>query len=185
MKFRKSISRIVFAVFCIVPQVALVGRVDSSQFERDQVEMAFILKMIPFIEWTKPEVSADDPVKIGIWQSDDHYEILKSLVDLLPNKEQYQLYPVDEQTIEGVAGQLDILYCSDVDKWKLHESAVMNMNPHLLVVGTGDDFLNYGAVISFLRKGETVAFEINNKRAKEAGITIRSRLLKKASRVVQ
>ena len=54
----------------------------------------------------------------------------------------------------------------------------------VLFVGDAKNFLESGGMINFIKENEKVRFEINNKAAKEAGLDIRSKLLRLAKRVI-
>ena len=55
---------------------------------------------------------------------------------------------------------------------------------NVLTVGDGAEFLSRGAAVTFVREGDRVRFDVNLTEAQRAGLTISSRLLRVARRVV-
>ena len=54
-----------------------------------------------------------------------------------------------------------------------------------VIIGDGSGFLSAGGTIGLVRTGSQIRFEISNKAAREAGVTISSKLLRLAARVQQ
>ena len=158
---------------------------DASHFERDEVELAVLLRLIPFVDWPTHQPGAGLPIEIGVWDSAHHEQILQTLLTASASGGDFRVVPVNERNLEEKIDSLDLLYCQDVAIWNRQATSILERNPHLLVVGASSGFLESGGIVNFLREGEKVAFEINNKRAKEAGIIFRSRLLRLAERVIQ
>jgi len=155
----------------------------ETQYDRDQVQLLVLLKLLPFVEWTEKQEGTEN-LTIGVWDSEQFSNVLEALVAGLDSELAIDVVDVDEYDLEEEVERLDILYFPDVSDWKTSANAILESNPKLMIVGSGDAFLDEGGILNFVSKGERVAFEVNNKRAKEAGIVFRSRLLRLAERVV-
>ena len=156
----------------------------SPEYNRDHVQLSVLLKLLPFVEWTEKEAETAN-LAIGVWDNDEFSGILEALIEGLESERTIEVVDVNENNLEARVIDLDILYFSSVSDWKKWASAITRSNPRLMVVGSGDAFLDEGGILNFISKGERVAFEVNNRRAREAGIVFRSRLLRLAERVVQ
>ena len=81
--------------------------------------------------------------------------------------------------------ELDILYvCEHTRKNTSPQLLRTAIENHVLVFGNTKDFLESGGIINFTIKKNKLKFEINTGTAEQAGIKIRSQLLKLADKVI-
>jgi hypothetical protein len=85
--------------------------------------------------------------------------------------------------LQAIADTCHILYVSAAEQTRLDEVLAAVHAAPVLTVGETDAFRARGGMVTFVKDGDRVRFDINQTEAQRAGLTISSRLLRLARRV--
>jgi hypothetical protein len=184
----------------IAPTIAA----DSKENREQQIKAAFLYNFIKFVDWPEEKMAdSNEPIIIGIIGSEDFIDAFEpvkhkkiknrnisikyfaGLEKLDKSKE------VNEskwnQKIQKTLKTCHVLFICTCDSVRTKNSTkiikALKGLP-VLIIGEMDDFLESGGIINFLMEDKKVRFEINNTAAKRAKLTISSKLLRLARRVV-
>jgi hypothetical protein len=152
------------------------------KFEEYEVKAAFIYNFIKFIEWpdelTKKQSS---PLNIYVLGHNPFGEALAAIQGT-----QVRGRTINVNRTNSVKGLTDchILFISSSETWHIPEILRSIKNLNILTIGDTAGFAGKGIIINFYTEEEKVRFEINLDAAKQANLTISSRLLT-LSRVVR
>jgi hypothetical protein len=112
--------------------------------------------------------------------------LLPSLEEALRGKA-IQGHPLEVRRISGTADLegCQVVYLDTDDRHLIRLAMQVAEKRAILTVGESREFARQGGMITFVRKGTTLGFEINNRSAELAGLRISSRLLSLAMAVPQ
>ncbi len=148
-----------------------------------EVKAAFLYNFTRFVSWPHTQTeNTSEPLEVCIFGDDPFEDLLDPLRDRKSQGKDIELlYPDNTESLAGC----DVLYIGQSqsrDLGKLLELAQLN---GILTVSDLPDFVRNGGMIGYLKQGNVIRFEISLKAAEEAGLTINSRLLELAVRVVR
>jgi len=158
------------------------ARAETSAGEYD-VKAAFLYNFAKFVDW--PQAAFPDPngsFKICVLGKDPFGGSLQAAVggeEIAGHK----LIVVRTESLSKPAG-CQILFISRSEREQTAQVLAAVRDAPVLTVGDAPGFLEQGGIINFLLEGTKVRFEINNEAAGRARITISSKLLQLARRVV-
>jgi hypothetical protein len=159
-----------------------IAQEPSSTLER-RVKAAFLYKFLSFITWPERALPpAGEPLVIGVMGAPD---IADELGATLAGRTA-QGRPVVARPMEpgeAPAG-VHMLFIDRSQQHRLRDEARAARESATLPVSEVDGALDYGVVINFVTVDGRVRFEVSIDNAQESGITISSRLLALAYRVV-
>jgi hypothetical protein len=139
-----------------------------------QVKAAFLYNLTKFIEW--PQGVLDDPAapfNIGVLGESPMYAAVSAISE---NTIKDHKLNIKHLTPESDLENCQILFIdrtvNEVDKilYRLNGQKT-------LIVGEMQDFNQIGGLVNFIIINNRIGFEINQKRAEQAGFTISSKLL--------
>jgi hypothetical protein len=201
MKIRPYI--LLLTLFTLVLVAAPRVRADSEKSKEYQIKAAFIFNFLKFVDW--PEEKAADnnePITIGIIGAKDFSKALEPLAHKkIKNRNISIMYfagyeklkksqEADEhqwnQKMEALKTCHVLVFCTWNSECIANSSQIIKAleGSPVLTIGETDGFLESGGAINFLKEDEKIHFEINNTAAKQAGLKIRSKLLRLATRVL-
>lgn len=163
------------------PAVALAQEPESSLERR--VKAAFLYKFLSFIEWPEQALPpAGEPLVIGVLGAPD---IADELGATLAGRTA-QGRPVVARPLQPGEGRhgVHLVFIDGSQQERLREEARAARESATLPVSEVDGALEDGAMINFLTVDGRVRFEVSLDNAHGSGITISSRLLALAYRVV-
>jgi hypothetical protein len=149
----------------------------AQKFTEYEVKAAYIFNFSKFIKW--PQNSFDNqasPYVLGIYGEDPFGPIIKKIIG--NRKSNGRNWVVKYYNQPEQIKQCHILFISDVSPSELRR--VMEYTEKMPILTVGDelvDFCQRGGEINFTPKNSSKRFEINNKEAKKAGLSISSKLL--------
>ncbi|MES1255918.1 MAG: YfiR family protein [Acidobacteriota bacterium] len=148
----------------------------------DDVKAAFLYNFAKYIEW--PE-SAFPSGTFQLCVVADAAFVKR--VDEILAGEAVEGHQVVRRTPAGVedARACHILFLRQVEAVQMDEWLASVATSPVLTVGDSSEFLARGGAVAFVRDGDRVRFDINVRSAQLGGLTISSRLLRVARRVVQ
>ena len=161
----------------LLPAMFLAPGIPASADEplEYQVKAAFLLNFTKFVEWPAtafPEQNS--PLTICIVGADPFGNTLNEMV----KGEAVNGHPI---VIEKVAGTLttakscQVLFVKKSEKDTSRIVAVSG--PGVLTVGEGEDFIRDGGIVAFVVDNRRVRFDIDQRAAAKAMLTISSRLM--------
>jgi len=149
----------------------------AQQFTEYEVKAAYIFNFTKFIKW--PASSFDNstsPYVLGIYGNDPFGSVIKKIIGTRQSNDRkwiVKYYSRPEQI-----KQCHILFITDINQSELRSLIMHLENKPILTVGDEiDKFCQQGGIINFTPKKSPKRFEINNKAAKNARLSISSKLL--------
>lgn len=144
-----------------------------------RLKAAFILNFAKFVEWPADAVSAPGQFNfcfIGI----DRYQ--KSYIDALHDKKvKGRAVTVHILSYTSELDQCQVLFLSDLSQAQLAYVQSVIAGKAILTIGEDRQFMALGGMIRFFAYQGKMRFEINPDAAREAGLTISSKLLNLAN----
>jgi len=215
MNMKKTdMSKIMTAIFLLlsfaVVSVLYAGEGGSAPSKEYQVKAAFIYNFIKFVEWPneagrEPEEKADgdsDTITIGIIGQNpfggafeaiikkkihDKEVVVKHFGGFAKNSVRYR---EDNETRykykdEEALKACHVLFVGPSESRYCKEIIDIVKDDRVLTVGETRDFLEDGGIVGFVTEEKKVRFGINLIAAERAELTIRSKLLRLAKRVIK
>lgn len=149
----------------------------AQNFTEYEVKAAYIFNFSKFIKW--PQSTFDNqasPYVLGIYGKDPFGSIIKKIIG--NRKSNGRNWVVKYYSRPEQIKQCHILFISDISPSELRE--IMEYTEKMPILTVGDEIENFcqqGGEINFTHKNSNKRFEINNKEAKKAGLSISSKLL--------
>jgi hypothetical protein len=164
-----SARRAALAVAGLVLSCAAHG-----QAREPSVKAAFIYNFTKFVTWPADAFpSPNSPIVISIVGTDTLDGELENVVE---GKEVGDRPFVIRHISWKDAENCNVLFVPTPESD--HQAAIAKLKSHhVLVIGDSPGFIHKGGMINLVLEGTRVRFEISAQNAKEAGITISSRLL--------
>ena len=192
---------IVLALSLFAVPIAATVRAESVLSPEYQIKAAFLFNFIKFVDWPEDKWAQDnETVTIGIIGEDPFDAIFEPLKSKQVKGKRVivkhfagfkELKKTGRKDKAGLRRQIEalrkchVLFICSSEKDSLAEIIEALHGFHVLTVSETADFLETGGIINFLMKDKKVAFEINITAARQADLTIRSRFLRLAERVVE
>jgi hypothetical protein len=174
---RKIIFRGLYALLLTTSLAFISAQKPPSQ--EYQLKAAFLFNFTQFVEWPSSAFSsAKSPIVIGILGEDPFGTYIEEIVQ----GEEVNGRPLVIQryhTIEEIK-QCHILFIN-LPKTSKQEQIIKSLKgKNILSVGESSNFIKEGGIIKFSMIDNKIHFQINPEAAKEAGLTISSKLLRLA-----
>jgi hypothetical protein len=152
----------------------------SAVVEND-IKAAFLYNFAKYVEWPETAFSSGD-FRVCV-VADGSFQ--KSVDDIIAG-ESVAGRPVTrrEPATPEAARSCNILFVGRGEPRRAEQLLLAVKGANVLTVGDGAEFLTRGAAVTFVREGDRVRFDVNIGEAQRAGLTISSRLLRVARRVV-
>jgi len=159
---------------------------DSSDSSEYLIKAGFIYNFAKFVEWPATAFAQpDSPIVIGILGTDPFGNLIDRIVE---NKKIGARGFVVKRLKWGAdlkeLRECKILFVGDSGKARVDELVQIVKTLPILTVGETPGFAERGGVIRFVLEDNRVRFEINVEAARQADLTISSRLLTLA-RIIQ
>ncbi|MGZ5579051.1 MAG: YfiR family protein [Methylobacter sp.] len=163
--------------FCITPfalwaLIAGSAYADDKDIHEDEVKAAFVYNFAKFVEWPKDGIHGQINLCI-LGESPLGFSALKAIDGRTAQ---------DKQLVTKLLNKPDdlngcqIVFIAASEQNKMAQLLKLAHRQHALTVGDVDGFSKGGA-IGLVKTDEKIRFEINLLAAKEAGLTVSSRLL--------
>lgn len=187
----------------IAAGVSIADQTDNRSGGEYEVKAAFIFNFLKFADWPAKKVAdSNGTVTIGIvggihcesaFRSIEGKEIngKRVVVKRFKGLEELKKTSGNEKANSLWHDQLDaitkchILFICYCESKNTGEIINLVKGHNVLTVGDSEGFLETGGIIGFLVEDKKVRFEISVTAAKQAGIEIRSQLLRLAKRVLK
>ncbi len=195
MIFRFYILFILFMAQQVVPVLAQSG--DDSDLKREyKIKAAFLYNFIQFVDWPKEKTpNQDDPIILGIIGEDPFGNSFgpiedkqikgrKSLINRFEGIEKLKKSSDKGKSKIDSIRQCHLLFICSSEEDHLKEIINLVNGYGVLTVGETSNMLESGGVVNFLVEENKVRFEINLTAARDEKLTIRSQLLRLATKVI-
>jgi len=179
---KRFVLRWILAGFLIGTLLAPISVcADDAGPSEYQVKAAFLFNFAKFIKWPEsafPETNS--PVVVGIYGEDPFGSSLAvAIKDKTINGHPLIIRPVASLP---ELKQCHVVFICSKPKRNVADTTATLRNMSILTVSETDGFIENGGMINFYSEGTKVRFEINDKAAAEAGLTVSSKLLSVAGR---
>jgi len=180
------------------------ARAEAVPNKEQQIKAAFIYNFIKFVDWPEEKMAdSNEPIIIGIIGSKDFVKAVEPLIrKKIKNRnisikyfEDYEKLKKSQDDDDRQWNQkmeslktchlLMFCICDSVRIKDLSQIIKALKGSPVLTVGETAGFLEFGGIINFLMEDKKVRFEINVTAAKKNKLTISSKLLRLAKRVVK
>ena len=173
---RQCAINAVILLFSVIFTVGFYCRAQNSQPTEYQIKAAFIYNFARFVDWpTQDFADASSPLIIGVLGKNDFGFSLAQTINgktVYGHPLQFKLLPSLSQ-----ATNCQVLFISTSEKNHISKIISTVRAASILTVGETDDFIAQGGMIRLRIVDDKVRFDINNSAAKNAGLTISSKLL--------
>jgi hypothetical protein len=160
---------------CLWCGICLVGRAEESLPEY-QVKALFLLNFTKYVDWPPNAFARNDtPITIGLYGENKLGEALKSAVAGKSVGGRAIIVRQIERAEDS--GHCQILFISASEAFRVRGILEKTSKLPILTVGEEATFAQCGGIINFVLKNGNVRLEVDLAAAKQAGLTISSRLL--------
>jgi hypothetical protein len=148
-----------------------------------QVKGAFLYNFAKFVEWPAPALAGRDAFVICVLGSGQEARELSAVIE----GKSVRGKPVVVQAPGAAddAGACHILFVAGSRELSAEDVARAVGRAHVLTVGESERFARDGGMVNFVNEERKLRFEINKRRAEDAGLAISSHLLKLAQSVYE
>ena len=156
------------------------ARAQEEVYEVDQVKAAFLYHFGTYVTWPGP--ASERPLTIAVLGDEG---VAAQLAQFLPGR-RIEGRPVQARAIARIEDLADeeILFIGSASSSRLAPIIAATGTRPVLVVTDAPNGLDSGAMVNFQQVESRLRFEISVPRAEERGLTLSSRLLAAALRVV-
>jgi hypothetical protein len=179
----KGIPAWVLLICLFMGPLQVASGQDSALLLERRVKAAFLYKFLSFITWPDRAVPHDgEPLVIGVMGAPD---IASELISTIAGRT-VQGRPVLARALKpgDSLANIHLLFIDARQREQLQFMARTAREHGLVPVSDASDALDRGVIINFLTVDSKVRFEVSLDAAAETGVTISSRLLSVAYRVV-
>ena len=186
---RKRVYKVLlFTIGVILLFCARAAIADSETYPEHEVKAAFMYNFLKFIDWPEEKVLDEDNT-MNIFVVGDYPEC-KTFRDIQEkssegNPVRIRIFKSYEQMGDpNVLKECHLLFICKSEKKHVTEILKIVKDSNVLTVSEYEGFLEAGGMINFVEYNEKLRFEVNMPAATEAGLKLRSKLLKLAKRVI-
>jgi hypothetical protein len=150
-----------------------LGASDSSEY---LIKAGFIYNFAKLVEWPASVVQKGQPIVIGVLGNDPFATILERVV----NGKTLDGQPFVVKRLrnkEFTDCSCQILFVATAESARPDEIIQFQKTASVLTIAEAPDFARRGGIIAFILEDSKVRFEVNVNAAKQAALTISSRLL--------
>ncbi|GBO86255.1 YfiR family protein [Marinobacter salsuginis] len=147
----------------------------------NEVKAAFLYNFTRFITWSHT-VDGAKALEICVLGNDPFGDLLNAIRGRKSQGRELKLRYSDDPS---ELSECDVLYISESQSRSLPSLFDLAREEGILTVSDLPDFARKGGMIGYVKQGNVIRFEINLKAASSAGLTINSRLLELAVKVLR
>lgn len=158
----------------------------EREAEEYALKAALLYKFLLSIDWPREVFkSPEDPIIIGVFGRDHFGDELKKVSAIKTvDGRKLVIKRFKQNTLPGALKQCHLLFINPISRSRMKKLLDSLKNYPILTVSEVKGFGHLGGMINFVIAENRVKFEINKGAADHAGVTIRSRLLKAAIRII-
>jgi hypothetical protein len=140
-----------------------------------RLKAALIFNVLRFVDFAN--VTATGHLRLCVLRDVEERPALAGLDGRSLGDRSIEVRAIDPGGMQGC----DAIYLGSADAGEVRQVR----RDGLLIIGDGPAFIGVGGMIGLVRMGNQVRFEVNNRAARQSGITISSKLLRLAARIEQ
>ncbi|MEQ1529036.1 MAG: YfiR family protein [Methylococcales bacterium] len=164
---------------CLLSSSLLITSTLADSVQEYNVKAAITLNFARFTEWPESALKKDSP-KITLCVLGDN--VVQQAFTEIDNKQVgNRTLTVSYLSRLRNLEECHMLYVSGLDKNKTIQLLTEINNQHILSIGEQEYFVDYGGIINLAMINGKINIQINIDAAKQAGLTISSRVLKLAT----
>lgn len=182
---------LLFLIIALPVGVVMGGNMSDAVYRRELgIKAAFIYNFIQFVSWPEGETTDDnESIVIGLINVADDEEAFNQIKgkEVAGRKiviKKLTINKDSKQDWENEFKKCQVLFFYAVDRVILSQMMNNLKGWPILVVGQQSGFLEQGGIINFIKEKDKIRFEVNLVAASNSNLTIRSKLLKLAKRVI-
>ena len=157
----------------------------KSSFSSSAVKAAFLYNFLLFTDWPESAFSGpDETIVIGIFGKDPFGDVFKAVEGKTVNDKKLVVRRFKEGTPPEALRYCHLLFLNPSQQTDMIELIGKLKGFPVLTVSEQRTFLESGGMVRLFVKNNQVKFEVNQITLKLAGMNMRSRLLRLASRVI-
>jgi len=169
------------AIHRIVPILGLalslaMGGAWAQDAVETKVKAAILVKLTKFVEWPADRLAPSAKLQICLLGETPLTEVLQGMKNELSQNHALEIVTLQSPS-DRKSAECHVLYLGEDDTERMETLSAQLRRPSLLTVGDARGFAEHGGIIELVREGTHVAFRINLKTAKAAGLSINSQLL--------
>lgn len=172
------------SLFLLVSALAVVFQTHAQASVRSEYELkaAFLYNFTRFVSWQRSPDEAEMDLNLCVVGDDPFEELLAPIEGRsAQGRTIYLKYP--SQLIDMT--DCSVVFVSQSEARRLPQLITAAGESDQLTVSDIPDFARQGGVIGYVQQGNVIRFEINLRAAEASNLTIDSRLLELAVRVIQ
>jgi hypothetical protein len=157
---------------------------DAQSVSEDQVKAAYVYNFAKFVEWPSRDfASPTAPLRFCVL---DDRSFESELIQIVKGRA-VAGRPVIVVPVQSGDQSRDchILFIGSSQEGQVRHIIEVLRETNVLTVGETKGFVEAGGIINFVLQDDRVQFQVNHKAAKQAGLSISSRLLAVAKVVVE
>jgi hypothetical protein len=173
---RNSIRKWLHLWLCLLVFAPWETHAQSKEYE---IKAAFLFNCAQFVEWPPTAfTNADEPFCIGILGDNPFGTTLNEIVQ----GEKVNGHPLIIQYYRNIAElkSCQILFISRSESKQVGQILITLKGKNILTVGDIESFTKNGGVVRFINEQNKVHFRVNLEAAKNANLTISSKMLRLA-----
>lgn len=166
---------------CLLAAVALWS-VAAQAARDDQLKAAFVYNFTRFIEWPADAFAGDDaPIVIGVYANSRYARELEDTVRVRKAGNR----PVVVRQVRSLkeARAVHMLVFDGTADAQLKEALAALKGAPVLTIGESEQFARLDGILTFVREGDDLRFEVNLDAARQSGLKISAQFLKLARTV--
>ncbi|MBK1877771.1 YfiR family protein [Pelagicoccus mobilis] len=174
--------RALVAIACLLLG-KLVAPTHAQPVEQATIEAAITLQILSFTEW--PESDGSTVRKIGIYESDEHFEAFRKLAQNERYQGRFAIETVDSELEDSDLSQLDAIFFPRPQYTAIPRIVRKTENQALVLIGAFDGFLEQGGMVKLVKSQKKLGFEIQLENSNRRGIQYRAKLLRLAAKIIK
>ena len=153
----------------------------QRQAPEPELKAAILVNMLLFVDWPTPQGRSPDRLTVCYLAASPVATALAQLGGKLLKGQPLQVVRADAATL----GDCQVLYLSPTDTTSLPRTASSLPASGMLLVGDSPGYLQRGVMLNLEIEGGRVVFDIGLRSARQAGLTVSSKVLRLARHVTE
>ena len=165
--------------------VATNVRAEPSPTVEYQVKASLIFNFLHFVDWPD-DAPGGEELTVCLFGRDRYGKALRILEGEVVNGKRLRIRESEEWSPAFTDSCSVVVFTEFVEGQRVPLEVALSAlaNKPILTIGEAKNFLEQGGVINFVTEENTVRFEINMRKAKQSKLTLSTKLLRLAQRVI-
>lgn len=172
-----TVRRILFVLLLVLSPLVQAQR----QAPEPELKAAILVNMLLFVDWPSKASQASDRLTLCYLEASPITAVLDSLNGKLLKGKPLQVQAVTSSTTSGCHA----LYLSSRNSNGLAEVVVNSQSSGVLLIGDSPDYFQHGVMLNLEVDDGRVVFDIDLRSTRQAGLTLSSKVMRLARKVVE